>query len=367
MRWPAAGLSFLLVASPVRAAMQSSFTPSVSIAAGADDNVLFETGGTGDQVARADARVHARLWERRWHVAGDLGVAALGFDERQRVVPLGEARLTGVAELARAAMIEVHGRLRAADDPLALAQVGLIAGRGRTLGYRTGASWAQRLDRRWSVVGSVAFDGIRFFDGGAASDGDALGLGVVPRFLGSRALTLQAGLEGRLYLQDGVVARSAAFVPGARWRVGRRQFLEASAGPQLYDDPRGTELLGVARARWTKEWRAAGLDLRAAHDLTVPASRGGVLAGELVEAVGRYGPAEWELRARAGWYRSRTNPRAADTVNGYGLEAGAFRRLGGGVWLGLTASRFERLASDVEPGVSRTAAYLRLDWTGGRP
>jgi hypothetical protein len=195
---------------------------------------------------------------------------------------------------------------------------------------------------------------------------EAVTLEVAPSWRATRAVTLRPALEGRVYLQDGLRGESVALVGGVRWRTARRTFVEAGVGPLVYSDDAGTLWRPVLRARAQREWRVAALEATVSHDLTVPAGRGGVLAGQLAEVVGRIGPRDWELRARGGAYRSHPDPRDERWVPGWGYEASAFRRLLPALWLGVSALRFERLASSVEPAVSRDSVWLRLEM-GARP
>lgn len=362
--WAAALLAGL--AGTAGAETRWRVAPAASLAAGADDNVLFDNQG-GDAVARGAVRLRGRAWDRRWHLAGDVTATGLGYGERQRLVFLGETTLQGAVRVSRETRLGGGLRVRAADDPLALAQIGLVAGKGRTLGFRASAFDAYRLDRDWRLLSTLHFDGVRFLDQATAKDGQAVGLAVSPIRRLSRELSLEPAVEGRLFLQGGVVAGSVAALPGVRWRLARRTFVEASAGPLAFTDTRGTLWMPVARARVARAWREAAVEVVASHDLTVPVGRGGVLAGELLEAMGRWSARTWEVRGRAGLYRSHPSPRDDQWVPGYGLEAGVFGHVGPGLWLGLTALRFERLATDLEPALARDALYVRLDFTGDRP
>ncbi len=356
-----------LVAAPALAAPQLRLTPGVSVGAGLDDDVLFDNKG-GDGVGETTAQLDWVAFDRLWRVSANLRATGLGFYVRQKGVLLGEAKLGASDRLGRRIRLYANGRLRAADDPLALAQVGLLAGRGRTLGFRSRAGVESLLSRRWTLDTRVELEGVEFIDQSTEPGGEAAGLALTPSYQLTRAVALVPAAEGRLFFTSaGLLARTLDVLAGVRWRLARRTFVEASAGPLAYGDAQGMLWLGVARLRFWKAWRFSGLELDAAHDLTVPSGRGGVLAGELVEAVGRYGDRDWELRARVGYYRSHPSPRDTTWVPGYGLEGGAFRRLFAGVWLGVTALRFERLPVAGEAALARDAAYVNLDWTGGRP
>ncbi|MFM2151783.1 MAG: hypothetical protein RL199_218 [Pseudomonadota bacterium] len=351
---------------PARAAPQLRWRPRLGLAAGWDDNVLFEPQADGDGLGRAQARLGLRAWDRSWRLDGEVGGAVLRFVEHGRTVWLGETTWKGHVQLDRTWRLGAQVRVRAADDPLALAQVGLLAGRGRTLGFRDSVFAEQRLGRRWKLLETLRFDGVKFFDPSAGRDGQAVTVELAPSLRATRALTLRPALEGRVYFQDGVRGESLALVGGVRWRTARRTFVEAGVGPLVYRDDAGALGRAVVRARAQHEWRMAALEATVSHDLTVPAGRGGVLAGQLAEVVGRWGPRDWELRARGGAYRSHPSPRDERWVPGWGYETSAFRRLLPALWVGVSAMRFERLASSVEPAVSRDSLWLRVE-LGERP
>jgi hypothetical protein len=358
--------SLLLATSVVRATPQWRWTPRVGLAAGYDDNVLFEPQPDGDVLSRAQLRLGLRTYERAWRLDGEVGASVLRFADHGRTVWLGETTWKGHLRLDRIWRLGTQLRLRAADDPLALAQVGLLAGRGGTLGFRSSLFAEQRIDRRWRLVETLRFDGVNFYDPGAGRDGQAVTLELAPSFRASRTLTLRPAIEGRVYLQDGVLSESLALIGGVRWRWSRRTFVEGAVGPLVYSDDAGSVWRSVLRARAQREWRVAALEATVSHDLTVPAGRGGVLAGQLAELIGRFSPRDWELRARGGAYRSHPSPRDERWIPGWGVEAAAYRRLLPTLWLGVSALRFERLASSVEPALSRDSVWLRLE-TGARP
>lgn len=373
-RFLAALVGFSSLFGPMaRAATQTELVPVLSFAAGVDDNVLFDGAG-GDQVGKGALRLRGQAFDRTWKAALELGAGALGFQERQRLVLTGESIGTFDLTPSPGQHFEALVRVRAADDPLALAQVGLLAASGRALGLRARSLWEQRVDRRWGFAVGAGFDGVRFLptpgvtlpttvqDGGAASALVSLRHRLTPR------LVLDPTLEGRLFLTDaGLAAESMSLLAGAMWIVARRTNLSLALGPTAYRDDLGTLFMASARLQLDTSGRRYQVGVSASHDLTVPASRAGVLAGELAEAVGRWGTRSVELRARAGLYRSRPSPRDERWFPGYGLEAGAFLRVLPVAWLGVSALRFERLATATEPALARDAVYLRLDLTTGRP
>lgn len=360
-------LAWLLWPAVAQAAMQFELTPRLTVSGGGDDNVLFDGRG-GDAIGRSELRLSARAWDRRWSTQLDAGAAALGFAQRGSWVLLGESNLAASARVTRHLRLRARGRVRGADDPLALAQVGLLAAGGRTLAYRGGAEVDYALTPRWTMGGGVRVDGVTFLDQGAPdTDGLALGGNVAARFQLSRPLALVSAIESRVFLQSGVIGTSAALMPGVRYRLARRTFVEAAAGPLAFFDERGAMLMPAARAGFQIDGRRWGAAISAAHDLSVPSGRGGVLVGQLVEAVGRTGTDRLELRARGGIYRSHPTPRDPAWVPGYGLEASAFLRVAKWTWLGVSAMRFERLATGTEPAAARDAISLRIDLTPDRP
>lgn len=351
------------------AAMQSDVDVGVSLAGGYDSNILFDGRG-GDRIGRGALLLSARLYDRRWSAVFDLQASALGFQLHEEVAFLGESRVRLRNRLDRRNTAFLRSRVRAADDPLSLAQMGMIGATGRALSYRNVAGLEHRLTPRWTLGGTLHFDGVEFLDQQVVSGlagGFAAGAGMQARWRWSRPLTLQSSLEGRVYSSDGWLAQSVALLPGVRWRLMRRTFVEANAGALAFFDEQGWVPFWVGRGTFTWEGRRLGAEVVLANDLTVPAGRGGLVAGQLAEGIVRRSTERVELRMRAGFYRSHPSPRDMRWVPGYGLEAGAFLRVLPWTWLGLTAMRFERLATDAEPAVARNAVHLRLDFTSGRP
>lgn len=356
-----------LASGTAGAAPQYEAVPSLSLRAGADSNVLFDGLG-GDRVGRGSLRLLLRAHDRDWGLRGDVSGGLLGFQTRGRVVPLGEGTFKAHRRFSRDTQLTSEGRLRGADDPLALAQLGVLGGGGLTLGWRSRVDLRHRLDRSWSVGAGARFDGVEFFDPAlAARGGLSVGGSAHARWRANRWLSFIPELEARTFLGDGFAGWSAGAVPAVRLRLARRTFADVAAGALMFFDARGSLPFAVARAGLTWDGRHAGLALAAAQDLQVPMGRGGVTQGQLLEAVARWGAPGWELRGRAGGYRSRSDVRSDTWAPGYGVEAGAFVRLAPVVWMGLSALHFARLPAGGAPGMTREAVYLRLELGGGRP
>lgn len=362
------GFPALFLARPALAAVQTNFEAGISTSAGYDSNVLFNGLG-GDGVGRFGLLLKGRLYERLWSTSFELDATSLGFLERQQLVFLGESRLSARRRLDRRNSTWLRARLRAADDPLALAQIGMLGAAGRALSWRSQAGYEHRFSSRVAMDLLLGFDGVHFLDphlsqlpGGMAG---RAGLGASWRL--TRILGLSQRLEGRLFFSEGWLAQSVSWQPGVRLRLARRSFLEASAGPVVIFDPQGSVPDWNARARWSLEGRSFGADLVLAKDLSLPGSRGGLISTQLLEGIVRRGTLNTELRLRSGIYRSHPALRDPRWVLGYGLEGAGFVKVLPLVWLGVSAMRFERLASDFEPAQSRNALYLQLNVGAGRP
>jgi hypothetical protein len=357
-----------LLPSSAQAATQLSFKPGAVLAGGLDDNLLFNGSG-GDRVGRAGLNLDFKGWDRLWNLSFNLGVSLYGFQERQRIVPLGESTLNGTFELDRWDVIRTRVRARGSDDPLGLAQIGLLGAAGNVLGYRSFVEYEHGFDPRWSVATVATFDGITYFDPAFSDHGGyAAGGSLQPRFKLQRDLTLQLLAGGRTFFSQGVVeGYSLDLMPGIRYRLARRLFVEADVGPALFHDSTGFSPLPVARGLFEYDDRNLGARLTAGQDLSVPNGHSGVLLMELVEGMVRWGNVDWEFRTRAGYYRSLGSLHSSDWQPGYGLQAEAHRRLVSFVWLGVSGVRFDRLATQYQPGMARDAIYLQLDLTQGRP
>lgn len=358
--------ALLLSSGPAAAAVRSQFEPVLRMGGGADSNVLFDGGG-GDLVGRAAAGFRYDLTDRHWSARLDARGSLVGFQDRQRLVMMGEVNGRMLSRLGRHSNLALRTRVRAADDPLALAQMGILGGTGLTLMPRGSAELTHRLDRQWTMAGLLTYHGVHFLDSTAVTGGDAVMLNFQPRYRWNRVLELRPAIEGRTFFTDGWLGSAVGVFPGARVRLARRTHLEASGGPLLYVDAGGQLPLWVARGNFVYEGRRLGAMFTAAHDLTVPAGRGGILSGQIFEGMLRYGTQHTELRMRGGYYRSHPSPRDLRWVPGYGVEASAFRRLTENTWLGASAMRFERMATAHEPAMARDAIFIHMDWTGGRP
>lgn len=355
-------------ASPAEAAVRSRYRAAVGFAAGADSNVLFDGSG-GDRLGRGTLSLEGRFADHRWSAGLDLRGTLLGFEERQKLVALGEVLARMSVRTSRLSTMHGRARLRAADDPLSLAQIGLLGTSGRALSLRSSLDFEHRLAPRWTIESSLSLYGLRFLDPvpGAPEGGESLGLRAGLRHRLTRPLTLEGAAEGRVFTSGDWLAGSGALLPGVRWRLARRTFVRASGGPLLYGDAQGVLPLWVGRAGLTVEGRRSGGEILVAHDLTFPAGRGGIIAGQLAEALGRISGERTELRARGGFYRSHPSPRDDRVALGWGVEAGAFYRVIPGTWLGIVGSHFERLATDTEPRLIRDVVFVRLDFTATRP
>lgn len=364
----APGIGERVGSSRAQAAMQSDFDAGLTLWGGYDSNVLFDGMG-GDRIGRAGLNLRALLYDRRWSAAFDLNASALGFDQRQQFVFLGEGRIRLIRRFDRHTVGFVRSRLRAADDPLALAQIGMLGVSGRALSYRNLAGLQHRITPRLGIEWSLQFDGVELLESqtSGAPGGFAAGANVRAHWRWTRPLTLNNSIEGRIYSSDGWLAESVAWLPGVRWRLARRTFVEVNAGALAYFDDQGFLPFWVGRGTWTLEGRRFGAEVVIANDLTVPAGRGGLIAGQIAEGIVRRGTERTELRMRGGFYRSHPTPRDDRWVPGYGLEAAAFVRVLPLTWMGIGVMRFERLATDREPAESRNAIHLRVDLTSDRP
>ncbi len=355
-------------APSARAATQYEIQPSLIVAGGYDDNLLFNGQG-GDNIGRGAFRVRAQIYDRLWNFTGDVAASVYGFANNGKILPVGESTLRFNAALGHFDDITAAVRVRGADDPLTLAQVGMLSkAQGAAIGFRSSVEEVHQFDARWSLSSGAAFDGVRRLEPAFADrSGEAASLAMAPRLQLTRALQIEVAVEGRLFLANGITGEAIGALPGVRYRLARRTFLKASGGALIFNDAVGSLAYPVARADLNWDDREVGVAVTAAQDLTVPVGRAGVISAQLLEGIVHYGRHAWELRARAGFYRDRPSPRATEWVPGYGAEAGAFYQVASFVWLGVTALRFERLATQFEPSMARNAVYLRLDLTSGRP
>lgn len=358
----------LLAAFPARAAVQTRLRAAWLAGAGADDNVLFDGRG-GDAVGRTTLRLEGRAHDRLWSAQLLAAPTLLGFAQAQRFALLGELRGSARARPDRHVLLATSLRLRAADDPLALAQIGLMASHGRTLAFRAEAHAQVRPSRPWTLDGALRLEGVRFLEPQPtlARDGESVGMALRAGRRLDRTLRIDSEVLGRLFLTRTATTAGLGWTPGLRWRLARRTFVEAAAGPQFYRDDTGTlpGWTGRVRAQWAG--RALAAELTAAHDLTVPAGRGGVSATDFAEAVGRWATPDVEARLRLGAYFSRSSPRADAVVPGAGGEAAMLVRVAPSVWVGGSVLRFERLATAAEPSLVRNAVYAWFAFTGDRP
>lgn len=363
------GAMFLasLLARPAGAASQLQLHPSVILSGGVDDNLLFNGTG-GDKVGRGGVGLDLKGWDRLWSVSFQAGLSVYGFAQRQRIVPLGETTLNGMAELGRWDKLNVRVRARGSDDPLGLAQIGLLGAAGNVLGYRSTLEYEHGFDARWSLATVFNYSGVAYFDD-LYSDrsGSVVGLGLEPRFQLTRDLSFHIEASERTFLSRGLQGYSINALPGVRYRIARRFFAEAEVGPALFHDAGGYTPLPVGRGAVEYDERYLGARLTVSHDLGVPNGRAGVLLMDIVEGMVRWGSLDWEIHGRTGYYRSLASIRAEEWQPGYGLQAEVHRRLASFVWIGLSALRFERLATQFQPGMARNAIYLQLDLTQGRP
>lgn len=366
MRWWVAIAVAASASMPARAATQWQLEPSLRVGGGLDDNVLFDNSG-GDGIVRGSVRLNGRAWERHWNAFADARLATATFAQRGETILLGELLTGGGVDLGRHVSARLRARIRTSDDPLGLAQFGVLGAQGRIFTFKGDSRLAWTIDRRHELQVVGSFQGVNFLDRAfAVRDGAGLGLALVASRRQTRELALRAGLEAHGYLGPSF-ASSVGLVPGVRLRLVRRTFLDVAGGALALSDAGGTQPVWIARLRLEKDWRQFGMALAASNDLTVPSGRAGVLESQLVEGVTRWGTSRVELRARVGLYRSRATDDAGAWSPGWGAEADAFVHAGGPVWLGLSALRFERLATDAEPAIARDAVYLHVDVTGGRP
>jgi hypothetical protein len=357
----------LLVSSLASATPVVEWHPGVSLAAGADDNLLFNGQG-GDRVGRAEGRLRMKAKDHLWAATLDGEVSLYAFQVHSRYVPLGE--LTGgfTDHVTRDDTLHAHLRMRGSDDPLALAQVGLLGSDGTTLGFRSSFDWDHQITPRWNLISTTSFDGVHRFDP-AFSDksGEAAGLSLKPRYRLTRDLALETGLEGRLFLGQGVAGKSVGLLPGVEYRLTRRTYLEAQVGAALFNDTTGSVPIPLARASLNWEGRRIGFQVVAAQDLGVPNGRAGVLENQFAEGTFRYDLADWVMTLRGGLYRTLSSPRDQNWTPAYGAEAGASYHLAPLIWAGISALRFERVSTQIEPGMARDAVYLHFDFGELRP
>lgn len=347
------------------AATQYDVVPSLTLSGGYDDNVLFDNSG-GDAILRPAVRLEARAFERHWNLFTDARVTSLTYFGAGRTILLGELLAGARARLGRDWRVGFRGRMRTSDDPLGLAQFGVLGVEGRTFAWKGDADAELRLSARNRLRFDGTFQGVSFFEPVYAGDAGA-SAGLAASFVRRerRDFDWRLAVESRAFFGRDDQAFAVGGVPGVRLRLARRTFLDVSAGVLALVEKSEAEPVGIGRLRLEREGRGWGGGLALAKDLTVPAGRFGVLSSQLAEGIVRWGNRRFETRARAGFYRSRGNQHA--WASGWGAEAEAFVQLGGPFWAGLTAMRFSRLASEAEPAISRDAVYLRIDVTGGRP
>ncbi len=362
-------VSSAVLVAPVVAAGEEQvlFRPGAILAAGADDNLLFDGTG-GDRVGKLALRLNLKTWDRLWNLDLDATAALYGFQERQQLVPLGESTLNTLVRLGHEDTFEAKAKVRGSDDALGLAQVGLLGAAGTVIGYRILADVEHHFDARWSLTTPVRVDGISFLDAPYAyRSGWAASAGVEPQYRFTRDLTLLTEVDERNFVASDYFGVAGDILPGARYRLDRRLFVELQAGTSLFHDDQGFVPVPVMRGYLDYDTRYFGLRLTASQDLAVPSGRSGVLLMQLGEVQTDYGTQDWEFRVRGGYYRSLSSPRVSDWQPGYGAQAEAYRKLASFAWIGVTALRFDRVATVYGPAMARDAIYAQIEVTEGRP
>jgi hypothetical protein len=357
----------LAFASTARASEQTRFQPTAIISAGVDDNLLFNGTG-GDRVGRAGFRIDLKTWDHLWTLSLNLGASVYGFQLHQKIVPLGESTLHSSVTFGHWDALHLQGRVRGSDDPLGLAQIGLLGAEGSVIGYRAMGEEEHAFDARWSLATLVRADGIAYLDQPyQQKTGEAAGIGLQPRYMLTRDLMLNVEANERAFFAQGISGTAFDSLAGARLRLARRLFADVQAGPSFFHDSQGVLPLPVARTDLEYDDRNWGAGFTAWQDLAVPNGRAGVLLMQLAEATARYGDLGWEFRVRGGYYRALSSPRSNEWTPGYGVQLEAYRHVGSFAWVGVTALRFERLPTALESDMARDAIYAQIEVTEGRP
>jgi hypothetical protein len=335
----------------------------LSLEGGYDSNVLYDGRG-GDNVGSVSPHLGVELRDHTWDFALEGGGDLLMYEQRRSSPVWNQrGRLDLRVRLDPRLTIESDLAATYAPDPVGLARLGIFGRSGEAFIGRGSARAIWRLDHEWQLAGTFSERVVRFDDGtGAASHQP--GVEATKRLDGR----LEVGGAYRLGVfqgfgpgSEGGLAHELQGVTRYRWT--RRVTLEALAGPTLWTaSGQGVQVLPQAALQLLASGRrgdVARLTLRHGVGLGNLATPGLFDAVEAAFSV-RLGRS-FLAHADGGVWRSGDIPWGANGVIGYGVEGGIAWLLGGGVRIGLAASRFARVDSAVST-FNRNVVGLRLGW-----
>jgi hypothetical protein len=363
----AAILAAILAARAGRADPAVDFKPTGIVGGGYDDNLLFNNTG-GDEVGRVGLRVDLKAWEHLTTFTLNAGVWAYGFLHREQIVPLGESTMNLDSEVSHWDTVLARVKVRGSDDPLGLAQLGVLNAQGTVIGYKSYAEEEHAFDERTSLAALVTFEGVGFLTAPYTSQsGESAGAGVEPRYRVTRDLTLEFRVDGRAFYSQGFDGAAADARPGARYRITRNLYVEADAGTSIFLDGPLTTPLFITHGTVEyadHQWAAR---VTGSQDLAIPTGHSGVLVLDLIEGLASYGDNRWEVRVRGGYYRTLSSPTSSIWNPGVGADLDAFVKLGSFTWVGVSAERFQQIGTPYQQSVARDAIYAQIELTEARP
>ena len=360
-------LAGVIPGAVARGDSQVDFKPGLVLGGGYDDNLLFNGQG-GDALGEVGGLVDLKAWERRYNLELHLGLYAYGFLQHEQIAPLGESTLNFTGDITRLDTFRARVKVRGSDDPLGLAQLGLLNVHGNVLGYRTGSEFEHLFDERTSLAALFNVDGIGFLTPTYTSEsGEAFTVGMEPRYRFTRDITGEVSVQERNFFGLTLEGISVAALPGVRYTIMRHLYAEGDIGPALFHNTEENTPLPIGHALLEYDDHTWGARLTASQDLAVPTGRSGVLLMDLVETTVRYGDNNWEFRVRGGYYRSLASPTASLWEPGYGAQVEAYRKLGDFTWIGFRAVRFQNIATPYQQPTAEDAIYAQITLTKARP
>ncbi len=352
----------LCAGARAEASVQVDPVARLSLEGGYDSNVLYNGQG-GESMGRISPDLGVHLRNHTWNLALEAGGDLLMYPQRSNTSVWNQrGRLLLHSRATERLTFDTDVSGTYAFDPIGLARLGIFNATGAALVTNGKFRAAWRADPLWTVAGLFEEHLVRF-QAGTGSAAHSPGLEAT-RAIGPRVEV------GGFYKFDffqglGAGAKNALAHEAqaiVRYRAGRRLTLEATAGPALWTGTAGdTSILPEAGVSLVTGWRGGGARLSVRHGvglglLATPGLFDAVEAG-LTTPVGR----KFRFHADGGIWRSGAIPWGANAVIGYGIDTAFDYRAGGGVLLGIGASRYARL--DVSaPQYDRNILGLHVSW-----
>lgn len=352
----------LFAAARAEADVQVEPVARLTLEGGYDSNPLYDGRGGGG-VGRASPDVGLRLRDHTWDAGLVAGGDFLEYQNRAaRPVWNQRGRLTLNARPSPRSDVQADVSAVYAGDPLGLARLGIFGRTGSALVGTGSARAAWRLDPLWTVAGTFAEHVVRFDVGDGAASHEP-GVELLRRF--DRRFDVGGSYRFAYFQGLGAGAPDATAHQAqavARYRWTRRSTLQAELGPAIWTAPSGgTSALpqGSLQLLTTGRWTDLRLTLRHGVGIGLLATPGLVDTVE-VAATHRLGRL-FEVHVEGGLWRSGDIPWGANGVLGYGVDGEVAWLIGGGVRLGLAASRFAR-ADQAVTTFDRNTFGVRLGW-----